>query len=380
MEKEIKLNMYDSFQCIADKCSITCCQEWKIEVDKATRKKWRKLKLEQDQTRGLNHFITQKDGTDVIQLNHENKCPFLNEQKLCKLVEQFGDDVLSRTCATFPREIHKFESHTEYSLVSCCPEVIDMLEKLERIEFVGNTDVLNENHLFRIRELLIRILQNKHYSIPKALMICFYMLQELYEKDEMSIEMLEHYQYEAVAVHLAEEIDKMEFHRSNTFWERNELFLDLAENYRNEKLYVNYLEPIGLLAEELEENYDEEEQECDANAFQSELLKYEHLFRNYLAAELFTNCFIPDSDFESMIIMFQWIAMEYVMIKHAIYLDWIANDRSELTYTRVRDYMVIVSRMTGYDQEDIEEYFENCFESLIWEWGYLALLSGNDVI
>ena len=61
------------------------------------------------------------------------------------------------------------------------------------------------------------------------------------------------------------------------------------------------------------------------------------------------------------------------------YLDigWKADGKSELRYTTVRDYIVIISRMTGYDQEDIEEYFENCFESVIWEWGYIALLTGK---
>lgn len=46
--------------------------------------------------------------------------------------------------------------------------------------------------------------------------------------------------------------------------------------------------------------------------FMHQLQQYEQLFRNYLAAELFTNCLIPDSDFESMVMMYQWITMEYV--------------------------------------------------------------------
>ena len=111
--------------------------------------------------------------------------------------------------------------------------------------------------------------------------------------------------------------------------------------------------------------------------FMHQLQQYEQLFRNYLAAELFTNCLIPDSDFESMVMMYQWITMEYVTIRHALYLKWKTDGKPELQYSTVRDYIVIISRMTGYEQEDIEEYFENCFESVIWEWGYLALLTGN---
>lgn len=31
--KNYQPDYYNNFKCIADKCSITCCQEWKIAVD-----------------------------------------------------------------------------------------------------------------------------------------------------------------------------------------------------------------------------------------------------------------------------------------------------------------------------------------------------------
>ena len=34
----------------------------------------------------------------------------------------------------------------------------------------------------------------------------------------------------------------------------------------------------------------------------------------------------------------------------------------------MRDYMVVVSRMTGYEEDDIYEYLENSFEHIIWDW------------
>ena len=38
--KRIRPDYYDKFACIADQCSITCCQEWKIGVDADTNRKW----------------------------------------------------------------------------------------------------------------------------------------------------------------------------------------------------------------------------------------------------------------------------------------------------------------------------------------------------
>lgn len=34
---------YAQFRCTADKCPITCCQEWKISVDDNTLKRWAAL-------------------------------------------------------------------------------------------------------------------------------------------------------------------------------------------------------------------------------------------------------------------------------------------------------------------------------------------------
>lgn len=41
--KRIRPDYYDKFTCIADQCSITCCQEWKIGVDADTNRKWKKF-------------------------------------------------------------------------------------------------------------------------------------------------------------------------------------------------------------------------------------------------------------------------------------------------------------------------------------------------
>ena len=45
MKREIKIDYYDKFNCIADKCSFTCCQEWKIAVDEDTYTKWKNLSI-----------------------------------------------------------------------------------------------------------------------------------------------------------------------------------------------------------------------------------------------------------------------------------------------------------------------------------------------
>ena len=104
--KQIRPDYYDHFSCTADQCPITCCQEWKISVDDHTNNCWKKLAPPTDtipaKTR-LSAYTTFKDGTRVIALDQNHRCPFLSENKLCKLVLEHGDQVLSETCQVFPR-------------------------------------------------------------------------------------------------------------------------------------------------------------------------------------------------------------------------------------------------------------------------------------
>ena len=109
-----------------------------------------------------------------------------------------------------------------------------------------------------------------------------------------------------------------------------------------------------------------------------------------------------------MVIQFQWIALSYTAIRHLLFLTWLKQTASVsghsdsiegaascegtpvsgepaptsepnavLSYETVRNAIVVIFRMTGYETDDILEYLENSFEELIWEWGYLAMIVGR---
>lgn len=109
--RRVRPDYYEKFQCIADRCTITCCQEWKIGVDNETNRKWKKLLPPDtvvDKKKNLSAYTVKQDGMRVIALDEKHRCPFLNEEKLCRLVCTYTDRVLSDTCTQFPREVHRF--------------------------------------------------------------------------------------------------------------------------------------------------------------------------------------------------------------------------------------------------------------------------------
>ena len=380
--QRIRPDYYEKFTCIAGRCPITCCQEWKIAVDADTNRKWKKILPPEDMAdkkKNLSAYTIQKDGIQVIGLNENHRCPFLADNKLCRLVSTYGDKVLSETCTVFPREVHAFQTHEEETLMPCCPAVLDLWKEEEihfpEVHVPRKTNMI----LFQIRKKIIASFQNSKKSVEDSLLENFYVLLELL-KDSISKERILDYFSEDTLLQLQEAIDEVELPILDTIAECNELLLDLAVNYRKEGLYQKYLNPVADLAEHLFERYETEEILEKWMLFQRKLLPHQKLLHNFLANEVFSDLLVPDGNLKQMVIKMQWIAMEYTAIRQSLFLKWLNDGCQELSYETVRDYVVVITRMMGYDEEDICEYLTNSFEALIWDWGYLALIVGKAIV
>lgn len=382
-------DFFEQFTCIADKCPLTCCQEWKIAVDEETNQRWKKLapsKTVSVQKKALSEYIIEKDGERVIGLNPVHRCPFLSENKLCRLVRAYGDEVLSETCTVFPREVHEFEGHEEETLMPCCPAVIDLWRAAGTVQFpevpgVGH-DGDNEGEemiLLQIREQIIRLLQKEQKPLREALLESFYILLE-FHKETLSEHFVSEYFSDKTLEELETAIREVEVPLADTIAECSELLQDLAVNYRKEGLYLCYLDPVIEEAEALSDGFDAQELTEKWMAFQSQFLQYEPLLRCFLQNEVFSDLVMPEGNLEQMILQLQWIAITCTAIRQSLFLKWIREGEGPLSYEDVRDYMVVISRMTGYDEEDVREYLVNSFETLVWDWGYFALIVGNGTV
>lgn len=401
----IRPSYYDKFTCIADRCPITCCQEWKIGVDADTNRKWKKLLPPENvepQRKNLSAYTTKKDGERVIGLTEDHKCPFLSSKKLCKLVVAYGDQVLSKTCTDFPREVHVFEQHEEENLMPCCPAVIDLLWESDREELFQIPETGEDGQLlFAIRREVLKMAVNaEENNLSEMLSAAFYILRELSgeieetEGEEAALALTAEYFSAENQENLKKAIREIMSDPLATMQERNELLQDLSVNYRQEGLYTLFLEPLLEMAEELSALYNSsisqdgqepgqtENEPVDCSALRESVQQFADAFHPYgklikawLFEELRSDLLLPDSSLEGMLIQLQWIAMEYSVIRHSIFLTW-QNHPDNITYESVKTAIVILSRMTGYETDDIYEYLENSFESLVWDWGYFALITG----
>lgn len=94
-------SFYKDFRYKADRCVHSCCmQNWDIDIDEATAMKYlvmtgepgETIRASMTGTKGNRRFIM-KDG----------RCPLLQEDGLCRIVAETGEENLCDICAMHPR-------------------------------------------------------------------------------------------------------------------------------------------------------------------------------------------------------------------------------------------------------------------------------------
>ena len=120
----VEPDFYGEFQCIADQCAHSCCLGWEIDIDGETAALYEGLPGE------LGEELRQKmcrEPEPHFCLTAEDRCPFLNERGLCRLILGFGEDVLCDICREHPRFYNDFPERQEAGLGLCCEEATRLL-------------------------------------------------------------------------------------------------------------------------------------------------------------------------------------------------------------------------------------------------------------
>lgn len=116
--KEYQLNYYPYFKCIADKCKHSCCVGWEIKIDKETLDKYRAetSPFAKSLKEGVN-FKKSKFRCDKTK-----RCAFLNDNGLCEIISNLGEENLCQICTDHPRFRSYFDDRVELGLGFCCEE------------------------------------------------------------------------------------------------------------------------------------------------------------------------------------------------------------------------------------------------------------------
>lgn len=173
-----KPDYYDNFKCSADKCTDTCCDGWQFDLDDKTRLKYSTVKGEFGQRLKCN--VNENHGEYFFKPTLSGKCPFLNDDGLCDIIINLGEDYLCDICAKHPRFVHYYGNVKEYTLFASCPTVAKILaKKLNPISFISQeteelpppneADAETLKQMINVRNIAIEIIQNRSLAISLRL-------------------------------------------------------------------------------------------------------------------------------------------------------------------------------------------------------------------
>lgn len=120
-----------AFNCVGSDCRDHCCKEWEIAVDKPTVKKYLTNKDMLIQTIAKESIqLVKKDSLNwgkIVFAPESGNCPYFGDDKLCMVHKRLGGEVLSKTCAIYPRFYRTYKNDVHNSLNISCPEVVRLL-------------------------------------------------------------------------------------------------------------------------------------------------------------------------------------------------------------------------------------------------------------
>lgn len=182
---------FDEFKCIADKCEDTCCAGWGIVIDDKSYNNYLSVKGKFGEE--LRSKIINDEDDHVFLLNGD-RCSFLNDNNLCSIYNELGEEGLCYTCRQYPRYLEEFGTLREIGLSLSCPEAARIILKqnntakfllVDNDEEVNSYNDINPNiyiNLMQCRKIVFDILQNREIELKYRCALALSFTNEIQEK------------------------------------------------------------------------------------------------------------------------------------------------------------------------------------------------------
>ena len=173
-------NYYNQFKCVAAACRHSCCVGWEIDVDAEALTRYDRVGGELGER--LKACIDREADPPCFVLTHDERCPFLNQNGLCDLITELGEDSLCHICADHPRFRNILPDRVELGLGLCCEAAARLIlsqTEYTEVEELSPEDAARDRYAheeaeendgfsrlgFRIRDNCLHIGQNRRYPM-----------------------------------------------------------------------------------------------------------------------------------------------------------------------------------------------------------------------
>lgn len=398
MSKKIKLetpSYIKEFSCIGGKCEDSCCIGWDIDIDRISFKKY--FKTDNVEMRKMfqknihnNEYCTSPDvDYGRVKLKKGKRCAFLDDENLCVIYKNLGEDNLSNVCTCYPRILNLVDGHYERSLDVACPEAARiLLAKEEGINFEKKEEVLDKyivsgvvdtkskdvkdyilKYFNELRDISLNIIQDRNYDLSKRLFALGYFLEraeeefeekgslDKYLKDLDVYEILEDYEKNKFNYILQVSFFKAVLTDLNVF---KEIDSESFKKYTRE-LYDGFdLEKIKDVTEKSEmfiEAYEKYEKEY--------LDKYSYIFENYLANFMYNNLF-PFSESDSAFDGYMMLLIRFSIIRFYLVGRFLKNkgESSENIIKMIQSFSKAVEHHKTFLSDLLQDIKDKEFDNM----------------
>lgn len=121
---------YKNFHCIGGSCPVSCCDNWEINYTADEVEKLKNAKCTDSLKEIINSsFVLSPTDKDrmMIKLTKEQKCPFHNNEGLCAIQKELGEEYLSEVCTKYPRIPLYYGNYILRSCTISCPHALSMI-------------------------------------------------------------------------------------------------------------------------------------------------------------------------------------------------------------------------------------------------------------
>ena len=397
--KVIKPFYYDDFKCIGGECIDNCCaNNWRIDVDEKTYKKYKKLKGEWGKKINSNISRIRKK-TNYLQygkINLKNgKCELLGEQGLCTIHNILGEGYLCNTCKMYPREMKKCGNIYERNLSMSCPEVARYIIKMkEQFSFNMEEESLSDldkayifkskydenlySLLWESRLLAMQVIQFKEVDLWKRIVFLKLIVDKVQNRIILNnynnyLELLNKLRNEITNINVINSLDKipMIFDIKLKFIQ-SVLQARYNQGINNEK-YINLIEEYNALFEQV--NSDEkilELIETKENEFNNYLKEKQNILENLLIYLIY-KYFMEALNTKDVNTAVTKIIINYVMIKTFLLARYNKNNK-ELKEEDFVEIFYVFSRVVEHNSMFLNELYKNIKQAGYDNINYVTIL------
>lgn len=357
---------YKDFKCIADKCEDTCCAGWEVDVDDDSYEYYKTVTGPfGDRIKSV--MVPPTEEEEACFTLNNGRCPFLNDNNLCDLYTELGEDKLCDTCTNYPRFIEEYGSLREIGIALSCKTAGELILKSDKkvtFELTENDEMVSTYNdidpelymmLMASRKTAFDIAQNRDFDI--VMRYCLVLeyakdIQDMIDKGTLSkiMNIKNNYSNEEYLRERTKTFNILhndEYTRYSYIYEYLKIFDDFeiinkswTDMVNHEKEYM-YEQSSN---EEYKSRYNRFEQYYREKEYEYEQLLVYFIFRYYLKA-------VNDDDVFSKVKM---AVVSFLIIKDLDVLRFCDNEGS-LSFEEQVDIMHIYSREIEHSYENFEK-------------------------